>query len=195
MLVAVHLSDGVLGPAWLIAGWCAAAAIVWRALDGITDEEISRTGVTAAAFFVGSQIHLPVGGVGSVHLLLNGVAGVLLGRRAPLALAVGLALQALLFGHGGPVTLGVNLTVYALPALAVGWAGKPRTFRAGALLGGGCALATVGLSGAVLAAGGVDGADRAAPAVLVMNLPLVAVEAVVTGFVAAYWAKAREPIQ
>lgn len=162
----------------------------------MTDREVSRLGVMAAAFFVGSQIHLPVGGVGSAHLLLNGVAGVVLGRRVGVALAVGLTLQTLLFAHGGLTTLGVNITAYTLPALAAGGFIRPLMrrltgFTAGMLVGGGTALATILMSSAALALGGEPGVRGAAPAILIVNLPLVGVEALAVGFVVAYLAQAR----
>lgn len=119
MLFAVHISDGVLAGPWVAGGWAVAVLLVARSAARIGDAEVPRVGVLTAAFFVASQVHLPLGGV-SVHLLLNGLVGVVLGRRAPLAVAVGLALQALLFGHGGLTTLGVNVSVYALPALVAG---------------------------------------------------------------------------
>jgi cobalt/nickel transport system permease protein len=97
----------------MAAGLVAVAS--WR----IGETEIPRIGVLTAAFFVGSQIHLPLGGV-SAHLLLNGLLGVVLGLRAGLAIAVGLLLQALLFGHGGVTALGVNIAVYAPPAMLAG---------------------------------------------------------------------------
>ncbi len=124
MLFAVHLSDGVIAGPWLIVGWVLAVVLVAAASWRITDAEIPRIGVLTAAFFVGSQIHLPLGGV-SAHLLLNGLLGVVLGVRAGLAIAVGLFLQALLFGHGGVTTLGVNVAVYAPPAMMAGLACGP----------------------------------------------------------------------
>jgi ABC-type Co2+ transport system permease subunit len=50
-------------------------------------------------------------------LLLNGLVGVVLGWRAPLAILVGVTLQAFLLGHGGKTTIGVNTCDMALPAL------------------------------------------------------------------------------
>src|SRR6476646_10225154 len=99
-LLAVHISDGVLrDPVW-VGGWVTAVALVAVSAWRVREQEVPRIGVLSAAFFVASQIHLPLGAA-SVHLLLNGLVGVVLGRRGPLALAVGLLLQALLFGHGG----------------------------------------------------------------------------------------------
>src|SRR5581483_12166105 len=123
-LFAVHLSDGVVAGPWLVGGWVVAALIVAAACRRIDEAEVPRIGVLTAAFFVGSQVHLPLGGV-SAHLLLNGLVGVILGMRAGLAIAVGLLLQSLLLGHGRLTVLGVNVAVYALPAVAAGAACGP----------------------------------------------------------------------
>jgi cobalt/nickel transport system permease protein len=119
MVFAVHLSDGVIAGPWLIAGWVLAAGLVAVASWHVRDSDVSRIGVLTAAFFVGTLIHLKLGAV-SAHLLLNGLLGVILGVRAGLAIAVGLLLQALMFGHGGVTTLGVNVAVYAPPAMLAG---------------------------------------------------------------------------
>lgn len=70
-----------------------------------------------AAFFVASLIHVPIG-PSSVHLLLNGLMGLLLGWPAFPAILVGLLLQALLFQFGGLTVLGVNTFNVAAPAVA-----------------------------------------------------------------------------
>jgi cobalt/nickel transport system permease protein len=116
---AVHIPDGnVLTPSWLIAGYVLSGILVWVAAWRIQDEEIPRVALLTAAFFVASLMHVPVPGLpSSAHLLLNGLLGVVLGRRAPLAIALGLLLQAVLLQHGGLTTLGVNCCVMALPAL------------------------------------------------------------------------------
>jgi cobalt/nickel transport system permease protein len=119
-LFAIHLADGVLTPAWVVGGFVAAAALLALSVRRIGEQEVVRVGLFTAAFFVASQFHIPIG-VGTVHLMLNGVVGVVLRRSAPLALAVGLLLQALLFGHGGLLALGVNVCVLALPAVLAGY--------------------------------------------------------------------------
>src|SRR6266508_874405 len=116
-LWAIHIPDGMLTPPWLIGGWVAAAALALLGAWRIRDDEVPRVAVLAAAFFVASLIHVPVPGGPRTHLLLNGLLGVILGRRAALAIPVGLALQAALFGHGGLQSLGVNSCVMTLPAL------------------------------------------------------------------------------
>jgi ABC-type Co2+ transport system permease subunit len=54
-----------------------------------------------------------------VHLLLNGLLGLILGWRVALAIPVGLFLQAALFGHGGFTSLGLNCCVMTIPALVI----------------------------------------------------------------------------
>jgi ABC-type Co2+ transport system permease subunit len=80
------------------------------------EEDIAALALLTAAFFVASLVHVRVGPT-SVHLLLNGLVGVVLGWRAALAIPAGLFLQAALIGHGGFTTLGVNSCVMVLPAL------------------------------------------------------------------------------
>src|SRR5262249_37302832 len=118
-LFAVHLPDGnVLTPAWLIVGYLLAGILVvigsWR----IEDEEIPRIALLTAAFFVVSLIHVPVPGLpSSAHLLFNGLLGVVLGRRAAVAIPLGLLLQAVLLQHVCLPTLRVDSRVMVLPAL------------------------------------------------------------------------------
>ncbi len=114
--LAVHISDGVLPLPWVAAGLVLAAGLVAVGLWRLADREIPRLALLTAAFFVASLIHVRVGPT-SVHLLLNGLVGVILGWRSGLAVAVGLFLQAALIGHGGFSTLGVNTCVITLPAL------------------------------------------------------------------------------
>ena len=118
-LWAVHIADGVLSMPWLVAGWLVAALLTAVAARRVREEEIPRIALLTAAFFVASSIHVKLG-MTSVHLLLNGLVGVILGRRAPLAILIGVTLQALLVAHGGLTTIGVNTCVQAIPALA-GW--------------------------------------------------------------------------
>src|SRR5947199_215468 len=116
---AVHISDGILAPDWWGGGFLVAGLFAVLGARRVRDEEIPRIALLTAAFFVASLIHVRLGPT-SVHLLLNGLVGVVLGRRAALAIPVGLALQAALLGHGGFTALGVNACVLTLPALLAG---------------------------------------------------------------------------
>ncbi|MBY0231927.1 MAG: energy-coupling factor ABC transporter permease, partial [Gemmataceae bacterium] len=117
-LFALHLSDGVLSWPWLLGGFLLIGALAAVACWRLDEDDVPRVALLAAAFFVASSIHVKLGPT-SVHLLLNGLVGVMLGVRAPLAILLGVTLQALLLAHGGLSAIGVNACVEALPALAV----------------------------------------------------------------------------
>jgi len=116
LLFAIHLPDNVVGGDWCIGGFILTGLLMWLGAWRIRDEEIPRVAIMTSAFFVASQIHVPLP-VGTAHLLLNGLLGVVLGPRALLAIPLGLFLQMALFGHGGWTTLGVNSCIMSLPAL------------------------------------------------------------------------------
>ncbi len=98
-----------------------------RKLEG---EALVRTGVLSAAFFAASLVHLPIGPA-SIHLVLSGLMGAMLGFAAFPAIFVGLLLQALLFQFGGLTVLGVNAVVMGLPAVVCGLAARPFLSRTG----------------------------------------------------------------
>ena len=112
----MHISEGVLSPGVLIAGAALTTAGVAVGLKGLDHEKIPSIGILSAAFFVASLVHVPIG-PSSVHLILNGLLGLILGWKAFPAILVGLALHALLFQFGGITTLGVNTLNMALPAI------------------------------------------------------------------------------
>jgi ABC-type Co2+ transport system permease subunit len=116
MLWAVHISDGVLQVPWLLGGFGVAGLLLLLSLWRVRDDEVPRIALLSAAFFIVSLIHVRVGPT-SVHLLFNGLIGVLLGPRAALAIVVGLFLQFQYLAHGGIMALGVNTCVLTLPAL------------------------------------------------------------------------------
>jgi len=121
-----------LSPAILIGGAVVTAAGVAAGFKRLDQEEIPSMGILSAAFFVASLVHVPVGPV-SVHLILNGLLGLILGWRAFPTILVGVFLHALLFQFGGITTLGVNTMNMALPAVIsfylFGWGVKAGTGR------------------------------------------------------------------
>src|SRR5688500_7340923 len=131
-LFALHIADGVLTAPWLAGGWLLAALLCLLGAWRIREDEVAPTAVMTAAFFVVSLLHIRLGPT-SVHLLLSGLLGVILGRRAALGVFVALGLQAVLIGHGGLSSLGINTCVMALPALLVGalypWLQQPAWVR------------------------------------------------------------------
>ena len=112
----MHIADGILSTPVLIGGATAATVGVGYGLWQMKPERVPQTAVLASAFFAASLIHLPLPG-GSVHLVLTGLMGVMLGWSALPAIFVGLLLQYLFFTHGGLTTLGVNTVCMAVPAL------------------------------------------------------------------------------
>jgi len=112
----MHISEGVLSPTVLIAGAALSTVGVAAGLRRLENEQIPYVGILSAAFFVAALVHVPVGPA-SVHLVLNGLLGFILGWQAFPAILVGLTLQAVLFQFGGITTLGVNTLIMALPAV------------------------------------------------------------------------------
>ena len=198
VLLAVHLSPGVLADPWWVGGYAGMALLLLPALWRLREDEIPRIGVLSAAFFVASSAHVPLAVVpASVHLILNGLVGVVLGRRAMLAVVVGLLLQALLLQHGGLDSLGVNACVVGLPAVAAGWLYRPLrragvpAFAAGVVLGGGAVAGAAGLNFLVLLVGGKDDWGTLARVVLLFHLPVVVIEGLLLGTVASYLEKVK----
>lgn len=113
-----HIPDGVLSAPVLIGAAAATAAGVAIALKRLEYDRIPQTAVLTAVFFVASLVHIPIGPT-SVHPLLNGLMGLVLGWAAVPAILVGLVLQAAFFGFGGITVLGVNTFNIALPALVI----------------------------------------------------------------------------
>ncbi len=112
----MHISEGVLSAPVLLSGGALTAAGTAIGLKKLDYDRMAQVGILSAAFFMASLIHVPVG-PSSVHLLLNGILGLLLGWGAFPAVLVGLALQAMFFQFGGITVLGVNTLNVAGPAV------------------------------------------------------------------------------
>ncbi|MGY6696421.1 MAG: cobalt transporter CbiM [Roseinatronobacter sp.] len=117
----MHLPDGIVPVEMALAGYASSAGLMAFALHRIKalpdpQAEIPRVAMLTTVFFAAALIAVPVPPT-TVHLMLAGVMGVMLGWFAVPAILVGLFLQAVLFGHGGITTLGLNSLVFGLPAL------------------------------------------------------------------------------
>lgn len=115
----MHISDGLLPGSVCAGGWVLAGAATLWSLRRTTDRDVPRLAVMTSAFFAVSLLHLRLGGA-SVHLMLTGLLGAVVGPGAMIPVALGLVLQALLLGHGGVSTIGVNALVMGMPALLCG---------------------------------------------------------------------------
>ncbi len=100
----------------LLAGAALAATGLAVAIRRLKPEDIPKTAMLCAMFFVASLVRIPLG-PGSVHLVLCGLMGAVLGWGAFIGIFAALLLQALLFQYGGLTTLGVNTFNMAAPAV------------------------------------------------------------------------------
>jgi len=115
----MHISEGVLSlPVLLTGAGLTAIGTAW-ALKKLDYNQIPKTAILSAVFFVASLIHVPIG-PSNMHLVLNGLTGIILGPACILAILVALFLQAVLFQFGGLTALGVNTVIMAGPALVCG---------------------------------------------------------------------------
>ncbi|NJO53917.1 MAG: cobalt transporter CbiM [Bacteroidales bacterium] len=183
----MHIVDGALSMPVVAAGTAFAVVGLGIGLKRMPTDRIPAAGVLSATFFVASLVHVPIG-PSSVHLILNGLAGLVLGWAAFPALFVGLLLQAVFFGFGGITVLGVNTLNIALPAVMVGYlcrpgisSGSPAVAAVWGALGGALAIAlTTLMVGIALAASGEEFIP-AAKLVFFAHIPVMAIEAVLTG--------------
>lgn len=117
----MHIPDGILPAEVCIGGYAVTGLATWYSLRQIhrrkdPTADIPKASLLAAAFFIASSIHIPIPPA-SVHFVLNGLLGTVLGYYAFPAILVGLVFQAVIIGHGGLTTLGVDAAMMGIPAL------------------------------------------------------------------------------
>ncbi len=193
----MHISEGVLSAPVLGVGALITAAGLAVGLGKMDNRRVPEVAVVASALFVASLIRFPMGPA-SVHLTLNGLAGILLGWMAFPAVFVALLLQALLFQFGGFTTLGVNTLVMALPAVFAGLICRPvlnTRARSSAIWSGALAGGIGVAGGAALIALALMATERSFRALtfafLASHVPVLVVESVVTAFVLAFLWKVK----
>jgi cobalt/nickel transport system permease protein len=193
----MHISEGVLSAPVLIAGSVLAAGGVAIGLAKLDEKSMVQTAVVSSALFVATLIRVPLG-VSSVHLILNGLAGILLGWRVFPAFAVAFLLQAVLFGVGGFSTLGVNVVMMGLPGFLLGTAFRPMAQRGGVRVafwaGTAAGSLSILLAGVLLALILVSTGDEfraTAGLVIAAHVPVMAIEGLVTGGALAYLKRVR----
>lgn len=112
----MHISEGVLKPEIIIPAAVFSTSFFAYLIYKLKTYDIPKIACMSAVFFVASFIHIPIG-VTSIHLILSGFIGAVLGINAFLAIFIGLLLQAVFFAYGGITVLGVNAIVIGLPAI------------------------------------------------------------------------------
>ncbi|HED40738.1 MAG TPA: cobalt transporter CbiM [Chromatiales bacterium] len=193
----MHISDGILSAPVLTAGFIGTVALAAYTLRQLDLDDIPKVSVITSVFFVASLIHVPIG-PSSVHLILGGLVGVVLGMRAFPAIMLGIILQTILFGHGGVTVIGVNTMMLGgggLVAYGV-WQLRHRfNFRKKEMIFGGLAGASAILfSGIILALALVTTGEEfiaTAGYTLIAHIPVIIIEALVVGACAAFLAKVK----
>lgn len=196
----MHISEGVLSAPVLITGAILSAAGIGIGLTKMSYEKIPEVAVLSSAFFVASLIHVPVG-PSSIHLVLNGLLGILLGWMAFPSIFVALSLQALLFQFGGFTVLGVNTFNMASPALIAYLIFYPLVKRknlfltasAGFLAGmTGIAIGGILIALALITTG--ESFTNVAKLILITHLPVMFIEGIITAFCVIFLKKVKPEI-
>jgi len=181
----------------LAAGFLGTLILLVLSMRRIQIEEIPKISLITAALFVASLVHFPIGPT-SVHLIMNGLAGILLGRRAFTGVFVALTLQAVFFQHGGLSVLGVNAFNIGVPALLAwqiferrrGMESPRLEVVFGALAGGLAVLASVLLVSLELLILG-EAFNEISLLVIGAHLPVIIIEALVVGAAAGFLLKVK----
>jgi cobalt/nickel transport system permease protein len=201
----MHIYDGILGAtpagqAVLAAGTLAAAAGTMIGLRRLDEEQIPKAAVLGSAFFVASSIQVPMFG-SSVHLVLSGLMGLVLGWAVFPVVLVGLILQMAFFSLTGPTVLGLNTVIMALPGVICHYLfrdGVRSSRQATVLWFGFAAGGTAIILGALLSTAALLLVGRPfamlASAFLAAHLPVALIEGLVTGSIVVLLRQVRPEI-
>ncbi len=195
----MHIAEGVLSAPILVGSAVGALAAVGVGLKKLPDDDLLTAGLIAAAFFVASLIHIPIG-VSSAHLILNGLVGIVFGWGAYPVIFVALLLQGILFMFGGLTVLGVNTLTMGTGALVAGFVFRlmARTHATpmndvAAFVAGFLGVLVSALLTAVALGASDEGFVAAATALFVAHLPIMLAEGVITLFVVRYLRRSGHP--
>ena len=195
----MHISEGVLTIPALVGGGIITAAGTMIGLKKIDYDQVMTIGLFSSAFFIASFIHVPMGPA-SVHLLLNGLLGLILGWAAFPAILAALFLQAVLFQYGGIIVLGVNTTIICLPAVFFGLLLKPGLQNNGKkrlLISFGAGFLSV-IGSSLFMAGSLilsnEGFQAASYLLVLWNLPIAVLEGIITMFTVSFLARVQPEI-
>ena len=193
----MHISEGVLSAPVLVTGAAVGIVCLGIGLKKIDEDRIPLIAVLSSAFFVASLIHVPIG-PSSIHLVLNGICGLLLGWAAFPAIVVALFLQAVLFQFGGLTTLGINTVVMAFPSILCfylfNWLMKRKEVWIWTSASFACGAFSVFASGLLVAVALVFTGEpfmKAAQLVVLAHIPVMIIEGLITGFCIAFLKKVK----
>nr|WP_319394975.1 cobalt transporter CbiM [uncultured Desulfobacter sp.] len=192
----MHISEGVLSAPVLGAGMALAVAGTAIGLKQLKEDKIPQAAILSAAFFVASLIHVPVG-PSSVHLILNGILGLMLGWVAFPSILIALLLQGVLFQFGGITTLGVNTVIMATPAVVCYYLFSGFVLKSGAIsyaASFACGFLSVFFSGLLVGSALMftqESFIEVAWAVVVAHLPVMFIEGLVAVFCVGFLKKVQ----
>ncbi len=190
----MHITEGVAPAHIALAGAVIAASGVATGLRAMKDEQIPRAALMSTVIFIASLvIRLPLGPA-SVHPVLNGLAGIILGWVSMPVFLVSLFLQALLFQFGGLTTLGINTVTMGAPAVACYYLFNrflrgPLSWRRSFLIGVAAGVTALTLSFVLWALALLMSGKQLAVIVglsLGPHLVITVVEGLFTGFIVAF---------
>lgn len=196
----MHISEGVLSAPVLITGAVLSAAGVAIGLKKMSYSKIPEVAVLSSAFFVASLIHVPIG-PSAVHLVLNGLLGILLGWMSFPSILVALSLQALLFQFGGFTVLGVNTIIMGVPAIAAYVLFTPLVKRekislvaVGGFLAGMSGIVFGALLIALTLISTSESFVSVAKVIMIAHVPVMIIEGIVTAFCVLFLKKVKPEI-
>lgn len=192
----MHISDGVLPTNVAVASYIVTFGLAAWSTKKVKPEELPKIAVVTSSFFVASLFHVPLGPT-SVHLLMGGLVGALLGPAAFISITLGIFLQSILFQFGGLTAVGANSLMMGVPALIC--AGLFQLIRGRTLLSNTIAGAVVGVLGTTISAiflalllttAGEDFVGVAKLA-LTAHVPVIIIEGFVSAFVISFLFRVR----
>ena len=186
----MHISEGILSAPILLGGASLTAAGTMIGLKKLDLDRIMEVSMLTATFFVASLIHVPIGPA-SLHLVLSGLLGIMLGWACFPAILVGLLLQAVFFQYGGLMVLGVNTVNMALPAVLCFYLARPlleseKTRPLAGFIAGSGAILLSAVFMALSLAFTDTGFLATAKITVLANLPIMVIEGFITMFIVSF---------
>ncbi|WP_026803721.1 CbiM family transporter [Aliarcobacter lanthieri] len=186
----MHISDGVLSLEVTIVSTIVSFGFLIYSFKNLTNEKISLSAVFSALFFIASFIHIPFGFT-QIHLMLIGFIGIFLGNLAIFSISLALILQALLLGYGGISSLGANILIMGVSSYVVYLLFKLEIFKR---LNEKIRFFLVGFLGVFIASLSLflllifskQEYEKVAYSILLINIPTMILEGVITLFLLIY---------
>lgn len=186
----MHISDGVLTLEVAIVSSIVAFGFFVYSFKNLSNEKIALASAFSALFFVTSFIHIPFGPT-QIHLMLIGFIGVFLGSVAIFSISLALILQALLLGFGGLSSIGANILVMGVSSYLVFLLFKLEIFKR---LNEKIKFFLIGFSGVFISSFilffllifSKEEYIKVAYSILIVNIPTMILEGLVTLFLFLY---------